>query len=178
MFAAQNQTFPPSLHPPVLPIIEGKRSDFQREDRTVKPLNIKKHEVTVHHTFKEGKGMTIEEFYEKAREAGEGMGKQMWAVLIGAITEAAEETGNKATFKKGKLTQDDILLMLEQVQQNFDEQGNPTAQFIFGSEFAQELKGRDREWREDKSFQARLEELKQRKKAEFNEREARRRLVD
>lgn len=55
MFAAKNETFPLSLHPPVLPIVEGKRSDFQREDRTVKPLKIEKHQVTVQHSIKEEK---------------------------------------------------------------------------------------------------------------------------
>lgn len=122
--------------------------------------------------------MTVEEFYGNAKEAGEGLGKEMWQMFTGSIAEAAEETGNKTTFKKGNLTQEDLIRMLEQVQQNFDEFGNPTARFICGSEVAKEMKMRDREWRGDKAFQAKLAELRERKKAEFNEREARRRLAE
>ena len=38
MFTAKNKVFPTHIHPPVLAIIDGKTSDFQREDRQVKPL--------------------------------------------------------------------------------------------------------------------------------------------
>jgi hypothetical protein len=67
--------------------------------------------------------------------------------------------------------------MLETVQQNFDEYGNPTGQLVCGSEFSEELRNREKEWREDKQFLARTEAVINRKRTEFNEREARRRLV-
>ena len=177
MFAVKNKVFPLEIHPPVLQIVEGKTSDFQREDRAVKPLHISQHQVTVQHQIKDQKGMTIEMFYEKAKEAGEGVGKQMWEMLTGAVSEAAREAGNELKFKKGNLTQEDVLQMLETVQQNFDEYGNPTGQLVCGSEFSEELRNREKEWREDKQFLARTEAVINRKRTEFNEREARRRLV-
>ena len=122
--------------------------------------------------------MTLETFAEKAREAGEALGKQMWEMLTGALSEAAQETGNELKIKRGSLKQEDILRMLEMVQSRFDEHGNAAQQLICGSEFAEELRNHEAEWSEDEAFQAKLQELKNRKRAQFNEREARRRLVD
>ena len=178
MFAVKNKIFPLEIHPPVLQIVEGKTTDFQREDRTVKPLHISRHQVRVQHHIEEQKGMTIETFLEKAKEAGEGIGKQMWEMLTGAVSEAARETGNELKIKKGNLTQENVLQMLETLQQNFDEHGNPIGQLVCGSEFSEELRNREKEWREDKQFLARIEAVITRKRAEYNEREARRRLVD
>jgi len=85
MFAAKNEVFPLHIHPPVEPIIEGKDGDFQREDGQVKPLKIERHQVTTQYQFKDGKGMSLEDFYGKAKEVGEGLGKQMWQMVTGVI---------------------------------------------------------------------------------------------
>jgi hypothetical protein len=121
--------------------------------------------------------MTFDDFFKKAEEAGEAMGKQMWELLTGVITEAVAETGNEVKIKKGNLTQEDMLRMIEAREHNFDEDGNPTGQLVCGSEFAEEVKRRAEEWQDDKEFLAKAVAITQRKRAEFNEREARRRLV-
>jgi hypothetical protein len=64
MFAAKAEVFPHDNHPPVLPIIEGKSADFQREDRQVKPLRMKKRQITIRHKITEGKGMALDELYK------------------------------------------------------------------------------------------------------------------
>lgn len=177
MFAAKAKVFPTHIHPPVHPIIEGKTSDFQREDRQVKPLEMKHHSITVQHSIADGKGMSLETFDAKAKEVGEALGKQLYQSVLNAIDEAVKETGNEVKVKKGELKQADILKLLEMGHHNFDEQGNPTAQLICGSEFAEELKQHEAEWANDKEFQSKVEDVKKRKRAEFNEREAHRRLV-
>jgi hypothetical protein len=117
-------------------------------------------------------------FDRKAKEVGESLGKELWKTLTGAIEEAVKETGNELKVKKGDLRKEDILRMLEMGIENFDERGNSTRQLVCGSEFAEELKMRDWEWAADPDFQAKVQEIRGRKKAEFDEREARRRLVD
>jgi hypothetical protein len=72
MFAAKAKIFPQHIHPPVQPIVEGKRTDFQREDRKIKPLKIKRHQVTTQIDTSDGKGLTLELFNQKASELGEG----------------------------------------------------------------------------------------------------------
>src|SRR6266851_3859443 len=117
MFSAKARVFPAHIHPPVLPIVEGRESDFQREDGQVRPLKIEHHEVTSQHGIKEEKGMTLAVFNEKARETGEAFGKQMWGLLTGAVGEAVAETGNEVKIKKGGLKQEDILRMLEWIRE-------------------------------------------------------------
>jgi hypothetical protein len=177
MFAVKNEVFPLHMHPPVQPIVEGKDGDFQRDDGQVKPLKIERHQVTTQYQFKDGKGMSLDDFYGKAKEVGEGLGKQMWQMMTGVVDEAVKETGNEIKIKKGDLKKEDILRMLEMGTENFDEAGNPTRQLVCGLEFGEELKKRAAEWSADGEFMANVAEIRRRKKAEFDEREACRRLV-
>ncbi len=96
--------------------------------------------------------MTLEAFDRKARELGTDVGKQMWKMLLSGIDEAVKETGNELNIKKGELNQDDVLRMLDMVEHNFDEQGNSTHQFVFGSELAEEFRKRMSEWAGDAEF--------------------------
>lgn len=173
-----HRVFPLDVHPPVQPIIEGKRTDFQREDRQIRELRIQKHQAVTRFDTGSGKGATIEKMFQIADELGESMGKQKWKMITAAIDEAVAETGNELKIKKGNITQADIIRMAEMTVANFDETGTTTQKLICTPELAQELSLREAEWRHDKVFQAKLEEIKRRKKAEFDEREARRRLAD
>jgi hypothetical protein len=178
LFAAKAEVFPYELHPPVLPVVEGKHSDYQRRDRKIVPLEMKRSEVSTSIDTSQGLGMTIETFREKARELGQGFGKQMWEMVIGAVEQAVAETGYQVKVRKGNLTQQDVLKMFDLVEHNFDEAGNPTQQLVLGPELAAEFKKRFEEWSQDTAFMEKLEDIKQRKRLEFNEREARRRLVE
>jgi hypothetical protein len=178
MFAAMHEILPLEIHPPVQPIIEGKSSDFQREDRQIRPLQLKKQQATTHFDTSSGKGATLELLYEKARELGESIAKQQWGMIQAAVDEAVAETGNTIKIKKGNITQEDIYRILETTEANFDEAGQPTQRLVCGPELAQELALREEQWRHDAAFHSKVAEITQRKRADFNEREARRRLVD
>ncbi len=176
MWSARDKAFPQPFQPPVHPIIEGKKSDFQQEDRTIKPLKMKHHQISTTHNIKDDRGMTLGDFTKTAKEIGEGLGRRMSQSVFGAIEEAVREIGNVVHIKKGDLKQEDIFRMLEVVQSNFDENGNPTGRLVCGSEFAEEIRKREAVWKNDSQFLAKLDEIRKRKKAEFNEREARRRI--
>ena len=178
MYEAKDKIFPLEIHPPVHPINEGKQADFQRDDGQVKPFEMKLHQTQLSRSIEHGKGMTLDEFHATAKECGEAMGKKFFESMVGVINEAVKETGNEIKIKKGDLKQEDLLQMMETAQYNFDEAGKPTGQLVCSPEFAQELEKREAEWKDDKDFLAKIEEVKTRKKAEFDEREARRRLVD
>jgi hypothetical protein len=139
MLEWKNKAFPLHLHPPIHHIVEGKKNDFQREDRQVRPMNIETHSVQATFSIESGKGMTLDIFNEKAKEVGEGIGKQLFQSVLGVVQEAVKETGNEVKIKKGELKQEDFLRMLEITQQNFDEFGNPTGQIVCGSEMGSSL---------------------------------------
>jgi hypothetical protein len=178
MSAAMTEVFPPSVHPPVHPIQEGRKSDFQREDRKIKQLQMKQHRVEASHYVGDGKGMTLEIFNAKAQEVGKALGEKMWGMVMGQIMKAVAETGNEIKYKKGNLRQEDFLSILEKMEINFDEQGKPTQIFILPPEMADEFKKREAEWAGDREFHAKVESIKRRKKEDFDAREARRRLVE
>jgi hypothetical protein len=106
------------------------------------------------------------------------MGKQMWEIVLGAVEQAVAETGYQVKVEKGNLTQQDVLRMFDMVEHNFDEAGNPTQKLVLGPELAAEFRKKFEEWSQDAQFTQKLEDIKQRKRLEFDEREARRRLVD
>ena len=77
MFTAKGEVFPRTIHPPVLNIVEGKSSDFQRTDGQVRSIDMKRHSATISQEMKDGKGLSLDGFKEKAAELGRAMGKQM-----------------------------------------------------------------------------------------------------
>ena len=85
MFQWKNKTFPLHLHPPIHQITEGKTSDFQREDRKIKPFKMQRKSVTASHSIEDGKGMTLQVFNEKAKEVGEALGRQLLESTLGAV---------------------------------------------------------------------------------------------
>ena len=178
VLAARAQIIPPAIQPPVREIVEGKRSDFQREDRQIKPLDMKFQHVDATFDTTGGKGMTLEVFEGKAREIGEDLGKQMWELLFNAVNEAVKETGNILQIRGGQFTKEDFIRMLEMSDQNFDEKGDPTNFMILHPNMAEKLKKLELEWNQDEVFKSRVTEVKNRKMEEFHEREARRRLVE
>jgi hypothetical protein len=49
--------------------------------------------------------------------------------------------------------------LAEITTQDFGERGNPTVQLVCGTEFAEESKQHEAEWREDKEFVKQMEEI-------------------
>ena len=178
IFAAKAEIFPLDLHPPNHLIVEGKSSDYQRDDGVVKPVEMKRHEVSVMVDTKDGKGLTLDMFDQKARELGEGMGKQFWESITAAMDECVKETGNTLTIKKGEFKKEDFLKFLDMGEHSFDENGKLQNTFVMGSSMFEEFKKCQAEWNNDPDFTMRVEDILRRKREEFNEREARRRLVE
>lgn len=178
MFAARTEVFPAAYHPPVRPIVEARSSDYQRDDGKINPLQLKRKTVSSQVDVSHGRGLTLELFDAKAKELGHAVGKQMFQGMLDAVNEAAKETGNTVAIKKGAITQADLLKIFDTPAESFDEQGNSNMTFVLNPELARELAEKELQWSRDPKFVAQITELKQRKRREFDEREARRRLVD
>ena len=178
MFAARNKVIPHAVHPPHRKIVEGKTTDYQREDREVKPLEMKLHRVELTVDISGGKGTTLDELYAKAHNVGESLGKQMWEMLNGAINEAVSETGNEVTITNGVITKEVVLKFLSMGEEAFDQNGEPTGRLILHPDMLEQFKKFEREHASDKEFLDQVAEIKRRKREAFDGREARRRLVD
>jgi hypothetical protein len=68
--------------------------------------------------------------------------------------------------------------LIGKTEADFDDDGKPFSSFFCGMDFYQDILKKMPEWEKDPEFQKGLTELNARKRMEFREREARRRLVD
>jgi hypothetical protein len=178
MFAAKAEIVPLAVHPAVHPILEAKRSSFQRDDGLIRDFSPKKHEVKSSYSVADGKGMTLESFDASAKELGEGLGRQFWQQLFAAVEEATDATGNQVKISNGEITREAYLQMIAKTAHGFDEQGKPTNMFILSPEVGKKLEAQHAEWSKDPAFTAEVAAIQRRKKEEWDEREARRRLVE
>lgn len=178
MFAAKAEIVPLAVHPAVHPILEAKRSSFQRDDGLIKDFGVKKQVVKSSYSVADGKGMSLESFDATAKEMGVGLGRQFWETLFAAVNEAVAETGNEVKITNGEITRAAYLQMLTKPAHGFDEQGKPTNAFILTPEAGKKLEMQHAEWMQDPTFVEEVATIKRRKKEEWDEREARRRLVE
>jgi hypothetical protein len=101
-------------------------------------------------------------------------------MLVRGVTEAVEHTGNAVHADGQPFTQDLYLQLLQTVEIDFDEDGTPQIPSAFHPDYAVQarIEARLREWIEDPSFRARVEEVIAVKRQEWNDRESNRTLVD
>lgn len=178
MWAAKAAALPPSVHPAIYAIVEGKVSDFERDDGQIRRTAMKRRQVQSSSKIEDDKGLSSEAFMKSAQEMGTALADEIFKTIVEGVEEAVKETGNEITIKKGQLAKEDFLRMIEMTNHGFDDAGKSTNVFMVSPEMADQLVKAESEWKADKEFTAKFEEVKRRKREEFDEREARRRLVD
>ena len=175
--AGERERLPDTLHPPSRQIIEGKQSSYQREDRKVVPLELLKHIVEGTVEVSDGKGMAFEKFLATAKKFGRELGDKILKSLFGMIEKATKETGN-VVKTSGQFSKADFLKVIDMTEHSFDERGNPTNIFVASPALIDDLLRQQEEWESDEEFQQQVAEIRRQKKEAFDERTARRRLVD
>lgn len=158
---------------------EGNASEFQTVQGQTNRTKYRKHTSTVSVKYEDGKGLTLEQFCAKASEIGANMAQQMSEVLVKELDNVIKETGNEVTVSKSEgLQYKHLFELVEKAEVDFDDGGESFSRWFCGMDFYQEVQRKMPEWEKDPEFQRRLKELNARKRMEFREREARRRLVD
>jgi hypothetical protein len=138
----------------------------------------KKGSATSSFPIRDAEGMSLEEFLRTATELGSALGKQRAKAVFEGMS--AEPSIHAMPLKwDGTLTFDFLLDSWAKLQIDFDAKGEPIApQFLLNAPAYAELKANLPKWLENPEFRQRWGELLARKRREFDEREARRRLVD
>jgi hypothetical protein len=155
---------------------EGKSSSFEDEQGSVQPINYKLISIPVQLKTKEARGLSPTEFIELARAPGIGMGTEMMRRLYEMLEETTKKTGNVVN---GPLTCDLFLDLLEKIQFDFDDDGNPIWPSLqLNSDAHAKFKLQYPEWLKEPKFQERLKLIVDQQRDKFYEREACRRLVD
>ena len=90
------------------------------------------------------------------------------------MNEVTEEVGNAMDMKGAPLTQDAFFTMLERVDMEFGPDNLPTSVWHTTPALAEVI----RKWDDDPAFRSRYEELLDRKRNEWRDRESNRKLVE
>ena len=178
IFAARARASPASMGISQLKVPEGRTNDYQRVDGEIRPLDLKLHRVEGTFDFSDGKGLlSLDALLARADGIGEKLGTEESRELLNAMSEATQETGNVVVVEDGKLTQEVYLKLISIPEENFDENGQSTSQLFLGAEMLETFKRFELENVHDKAFQEQIAAIKEQKRAAFDQREARRRLV-
>lgn len=123
--------------------------------------------------------MSFEDVLRLTIAKGRELGAQQARYHYGVINRIVEESGNVVSTEGEATTIDHLLRVIEQMQISFDANGNPQLPTIVaspdeGSRIQQILKKAD----SDPDARARLQEIIETKRREWDEAESRRKLVD
>jgi hypothetical protein len=107
------------------------------------------------------------------------MKKQQAQLFFTKIEEATEKTGNIVDGKGKPFSPEFFLEALDKILIEFDDQGQPYLPTMFVSpELGNRIKDKLPEWESDPNHKKQFDELINKKRAEWNDRESHRKLVD
>ncbi len=171
MFAALGFSDPLMSQIPIRPQKEGNRAAFGDS-----PITYQKKSVSYKWSPEVGQGIPTEKFFEMPLELGKQMAQKQAKAVFTLIEKPTPHTG---TIRKeeGPLDLDFWISKMESFEINFDENGIPLWPKFFLSEDAL-VEIRQSMGSPTPEQVQKLAELVAQKRREFDEREARRRLVD
>ena len=179
VFDAMHAAAPMLLQIPIRPQREGREGSFQDESGRVRLIDFQHQAAAVQIKAEDARGMTLEQFVEAARKPGTELGTKMASDIYSTISAATEEVGNVINAGGGPFTFDLLLACIEKVQLDFLPNGQARfPELHLGPAAYADVQRQMPVWNKDPECRKRFEEVLRRKREEFLEREARRRLVD
>ena len=156
---------------------EGRDTHLRREDNTETDMDGQELSIPITLNREEMRDMSVvrEKVMALARQIGEEQTQRMLKV----VSDAADEVGN-VVQADGELTQEKFLEIFRTVEMEFDPktlQLLPGFQFVMHPETAAKVIPKIKEWEKDPEFNAKHERIMERKREEWRDREARRKLV-
>lgn len=109
----------------------------------------------------------------------ENMRGQQIRQFFDTVEKAAEKSGNVINGKGQPITHERFLELFEKIQIDFDEEGTPHGLFfaMHPNTFAK-IKDKLLEWENNPEYKKKYEEILEKKRKEYYDRESRRKLVD
>jgi hypothetical protein len=123
------------------------------------------------------KGLKV--YFESIPLMADEVIKQKTKLLFAKIDQIVHETGNIVRLKGKPLTPERYLELLEKTQIDFDDQGKPhIPTLVVSPEIGIQLKQKFAEWDKNPVHRQKFQELIERKREEWNDRESNRKLVN
>jgi hypothetical protein len=141
-------------------------------------MEYKLHSVNFSFSARDGEGMSEEEFFGAALKLGAEMAGRQAKTLFDKMSTPSPH-GMPFQWKAGELKCEQFLEILEKMDMDFNGNGKPRLpMMVLPPQAEAEVRTKLAQWHEDLIKRKKWEELIDRKRKDFDEREARRRLVD
>jgi hypothetical protein len=174
--------------PAVTPLIQGIATFRQHEGKVAKIVRTDKSEDGIEYRQSSFEFVTDREdmrtfdlsaIQQKLMELAKRIGADQEKQLLELARKAADSAGNVVNTG-GELTPDKLLELISRVQEDFDPktlEREPGAVFVIDPETAAKILPKVKEWEQNPEFKAKLERITNRKREEWRDREANRKLV-
>lgn len=160
-------------------IHEGKGGSYETEDGDIKENVLKEMSVSVELPVTSIPSFGPEEALNMMREAAEGMARKKTKSLLDAVGEATEEVGTAVDAGGQPLSAELILKTLETMQFSFDEDGKPNMPtLVFHPVQEERVKEAFRRIETDPELRKKRDEIMNRHRLDWYDRESNRKLAD
>jgi hypothetical protein len=118
-------------------------------------------------------------YIENISRIAEDVKKQKAELLFSKINEVTNKTGNVVSGQGQPFSHELFIAMLDKMQIDFDPDGNPYLPTIVVSpQLAASIASKTPQWESNPEYKKQFEELIERKRKDWNDRESNRKLVD
>jgi hypothetical protein len=158
---------------------EGKQARVTRTDDSEREIEYHQSSFEFVMTREEMRFSTLPAIKEKMLELAKRVGSAQERQLLEMAKREADSSGN-VVHTGPDFTPDDLLELISRVPEDFDSrtlerQGGPV--FVLHPDTAAKVVPQAKEWEKNPEFKAKLAEIMQRKREEWRDREANRKLV-
>lgn len=156
---------------------EGDGDEIARRDGSKEQTNLQRAEAATEFSDEEIQELTPQKVFDKFSKMALDLGDQQAKIFINALEKATTKSGNVVDGKDKKI-EESFLEMLETIWINFDENGNPELPTILtGTKNSESFYKAIQNIDDDPRLARRKKEILSKKKQEWRDREADRKLV-
>ena len=160
-------------------IHEGKGGSYETEDGDIKETTTKAVSVSVERPSASKPSFGFEEALHVMREAAEGMARKKTKSLLNAVSDVTEEVGNTVDAGGQSLSAELMLKVWETMSFSFDDDGKPQMPtLVFNPVQEERVKEAFRRLETEPALRKRRDEIINRHRLDWYDRESNRKLAD
>lgn len=157
---------------------EGFTHSYEQMGAGIVEESLKEHAIPIEIKFSEVPDLIGDRLTAKVDAIADELARRTSQDAYKKLDESTGKVGNWIDAGGQPLTQDLYLGMMEKMEMDFEENGEPAFSLIMHPSMAEVVRKRMEEWENDKDFQQRYNKLIRAKREAWRDRESDRKLVD
>jgi hypothetical protein len=158
---------------------EGRVANIVRQDQSEAGVEYHQSSVKFETHRDEMRTLDLNALKQKLMDLAKRLGEEQEKNFLQFVSKTAESTGN-VVKAEGEFTPDHLLELISRLPEDFDPETLervPGAVFVLHPETAAKLLPKAKGWEQNPEFKAKLKDITNRKREEWRDREANRKLV-